>query len=441
MIDYIRNWGINQEKIRGGRITIIGASPLANYLCFYIAGLGLRNIRIIDDALYSGNPNEFLVKKGYKVKSLEEHIKSINDDLYIEAVPLKADKALIGSPDILIDLTNNPGIKNLSQRAFSLNPQIKFYISASSSEDSCSMIVREDKSKLVSKINPLKNFNCLQGNYSSGLMAAIILDEIRKIISPLDSDKVTLGKINYNLECPKRFFLGKNNPCRLDSPKGKILLCGAGGIGTYAALNLTLEGFDIDIFDGDIIEPHNISRQLFYHDFIGKKKAGTLRYKLKKITKKTKILALDNFLTPENIPSVPYDAMICCADNWQARKTLNDYAIESGIPLFNAAVTPFSAKAEAYLPNKNYCLNCRYDLDNLVKRDGRQSCADYYETNVVMTNAFIGAFLAGEVKALLNPDLTTSLKNNFLYQSKPANLSKFIFSSKERRIKKCRCSI
>jgi molybdopterin/thiamine biosynthesis adenylyltransferase len=438
MMDYSRNWALNQEKINSGKVTIIGCEALTNYIGFYMAGLGLRNIRVIDDNISYDEKNEFLLRKsGYKVEVLEDKLLSINDDLNIEAVPLILDEFLIGNPDVLLDLTNNPYSKEKSLEYFYKNEKIKLYISASTSTTKAKAIFKKERSKIskLVKTDFLQEYSDKkQGSFTSGFLSAVILDEIRKIVSPLDGDFQYIGKLNYGLGLKNRFF--EENQMFGINRNQKVLICGAGGIGTYVALNLALENVVIDIYDGDKIESHNIARQLFYHDSVGKYKVDVLQDQLKNITN-AKINVRGRYITEKNLRDLGrYDAIICCADNWEARKILNSYAIYTNMRLINGSVTPFGANSEAYLPGKNRCLDCVYDLNKLIGLKP-QSCAEIQESNVIMNNALIGAFIAGEVLDIQN----TVLDKRFEYKSKKGEKRKFgLIENKIRRDGKCKCA-
>jgi molybdopterin/thiamine biosynthesis adenylyltransferase len=446
MIDYSRNWALNQHMIRQGKVTIVGASALTNYLTFYMAGLGLRNIRIIDNSYVNKERAEFIAgsnKSTLKAKVLEEKLNEINEDLNVEAVPLSFHKSFIGNPDVLLDLTNQPKSKEVCLEEFYRNGNINLFVSASSSKSSGSIIFKKNKTKvgrLLSADNLEEYESLSQGSFSSGLLAAVILDEIRKIVSPLEGDYSLLGRMNYGLSLESRFSQKQNSTECFNEKKFNVLLCGAGGIGTYAALNLALEGVGLDIYDGDIIEDHNVARQLFYYDGIGKNKVDVLKRKLEKIAAGTRISVRPSNITKKTTRLLPkYDTIICCADNWEARQVLNAFALESDTPLINASVTAFSAMAESYVPGKNLCLDCMYDFSKLVGLR-RQGCAELGESNVVMNNAFIGAFAAGEVLALRQSKRTV-LEKKFEYLSKNGSKRRFnVVDKKEKRgSSKCKC--
>jgi len=61
----------------------------------------------------------------------------------------------------------------------------------------------------------------------------------------------------------------------------KVTIVGAGGIGSWAALSLARTGFDVTVFDDDVVEEHNIGGQLFSHQHIGLSKVEALNRVIK----------------------------------------------------------------------------------------------------------------------------------------------------------------
>ncbi|RME55156.1 hypothetical protein D6777_01445 [Candidatus Woesearchaeota archaeon] len=420
MMDYSRNWIFDQEKLRNASLTIIGAGEITNYLLLYAAGLGIGKCRVISD---EHDGKGLLNKKdGYNVLNLEEKLKRINKDLNVEAVPLKIEPYLVDDTDVLIDATNDDQSKILAEKIFD-NSKIKLFASASAGESYATV-------KFATGYSFKQYENDTQGSFPSAIIAAVIMDEVRKVVCPVENEERIEG-VDYGLCVPQRF---KDNSSlgKVWLYKPNVLICGAGGIGTYVALNLALNGVGFDVFDGDKIESHNLNRQLLYYDKVGEYKVNVLKQRLEEISC-CQINAVKKYID-EDVMLRRYDVAICCADNWEARKVMNNYAVWRGVPLINAGVTAYTAYAEAYIPGVNRCLDCRYDLDEL-KLLKPQSCAEVQEANIVMNNALIGSLVAGEV---LSGNLSF-LANKFSYNSK---LGKRRFSSVKntyRRVK-CKCT-
>lgn len=405
MRDYSRQDGVlDQEKLRQARIAIAGNGNLAGYLCAYAAGLGIGNIRIF------GSHGGFLT-----VDKLAE----MNRDVRIDYINHPFDRHFVGSIDVLIDLTNNPQSK-AEARHFSARHLIP-YISASSSGCEGSIEIMPNKSRIEQIMCEPPSFSRYsgkkQGSFTSALLASIALDEARKIISPVDGDELASSLLEYSMHSENRFY-GKVLPKSMHA-KGKALVVGAGGIGTYVALNLAHIGIDMDIYDGDAIEGSNLNRQVFYYGRMGHNKADTLKERLQDIFKCNILSFPRHFTGKDSIGG--YSAVFSCVDNPDARLMLSQMALESEIPLIDSGVTAFSARIEQFIPGKSVCLECRRGKEYDSRKGGTESCATAHSGNIVMSNAFAAAFACAE---FLREENNLADKR-FTYLSKPGSLKRF----------------
>lgn len=444
MINYSRQAVFDQNKLANTKITIVGANALSNYLCLYLSGLGIKNVSLVDSSPYKFETNEFLLKKSknQKVYGLEKKINKINPE--IKFIPINNDLTdyLIGQPDVLLDLTNNPESKNKCKKISKNIKNIKKIISASTSENNGSIrvhnsykgpLILKKKKKTESLILKKDDFslkryqNFSQGNFTSGLMAAIVLDEVRKSVLPLDNEHTLKDKIDFSLYSEKRF----NDNLKFDEETDNlsnlnVLVVGAGGIGTYVCLNLALMGAgNIDLYDGDIIEDHNLNRQIFYYDSIGEQKVDVLARRLNRLNKSCINPHPDYLKDTSDIKK--YDIIFSCLDNWEYRFMLSDYAVKNNIPFVNGSVTTFKAYADFY-----NCLSCKHDTKSLLadeKDQGTSGCANTANSNVVMANAFVGALMASEAKAVAFPRKYKPLHHKeFVYNSQSNDSLRFVVS-------------
>ena len=100
-----------------------------------------------------------------------------------------------------------------------------------------------------------KEFNNSQGNTSSIICSAILTDELRKKIAPIKND-LPLQQLQYS---------GIKETNNLEK---KILQIGAGAIGTFSALLLSLMNADLTIIDFDVIEETNLNRQFLFYNSV-----------------------------------------------------------------------------------------------------------------------------------------------------------------------------
>jgi len=384
-MNYSRQRMFDQSQLLNGHVTVIGQTKISQYLCAYLAAMGIGKISLIGE-------------KGEETKPLQETILELNPDVSITTLQLPFHRAFVNKDSILVDTTNSLESK------FKLK-QFEKYLSASSSTDS--FIISPDF------FHPSESH---QGDYTSAMAAAILVDEIRKQIF----EKENIKPLIYSLGSNPRFNskLEHDNDLTLNSKR--VLIVGAGGIGTYACLNLIPLGAKIDLFDGDKIEDHNLNRQIFYYNAIGENKARVLAKRLKNLTRWFQLKPKNYNLDKRTLYNLPkYDCIFSCVDNWETRKTLSRYALITKTPLINASVTAYTASLEIYVPGSTPCLECRHDFDRLMQTEtAPASCSNIASSNIVSTNAFIGAMMAAEFKALSYPETYPQIYNyEFLYDS------------------------
>ena len=121
--------------------------------------------------------------------------------------------------------------------------------------------------------------------------------------------------------------------------KKRILICGVGGVGSFAAEALARSGIGhIDICDFDTINPSNLNRQLMTNkDNIGKKKVDVLKERLENISN-SKINSIDTYID-ESFELKDYDYVIDCIDSLKSKFSLVKKAHEKNIPIVSCLGT------------------------------------------------------------------------------------------------------
>ncbi|MBU2638710.1 MAG: ThiF family adenylyltransferase [Nanoarchaeota archaeon] len=375
-MDYSKQTAVfDQAVLRNSSIAVIGNSNIASFFLLYAAGLGIGSI-----TLFTGR------EKGFLDPMLAS---MINTDLEIAEINTEFEPDFIGKADIIADFTNSIESKQKT-REYALRHSIT-YMSASSAAAKAGIAVEYPRSRLESMLNslpPITGYEELQGSFTSGLIAAIAMDEARKSLLNLPGDERVSGALSINAKT----IIAKHKPA---------LVIGAGGIGTYLALNLALLGIPIEIYDGDNIEETNLNRQVLYYDAVGKNKALALKQKLESLID-ARIQANGCFFEEKHAANKDYSAIFSCVDSWHARKLISRYALESNIPLVDAGVGAFTARLD--VASNNTCLECRRGKIKLQQKKP-ESCASVAESNIVMCNALIGAVAAGFYsKEFLNPE-------------------------------------
>ena len=135
----------------------------------------------------------------------------------------------------------------------------------------------------------------------------------------------------------------------------KVLICGVGGVGSFAAEGLARSGIgNIDICDYDIIVPSNLNRQLMTtKNNIGKKKVEVLKERLEEISD-TRVNTIDTYID-ETFELKDYDYVIDCIDSIKSKYELIKKAHNKNIPIISCLGTAkrLSSKGLTYTTLEN----------------------------------------------------------------------------------------
>src|SRR4029450_8807760 len=116
----------------------------------------------------------------------------------------------------------------------------------------------------------------------------------------------------------------------------KVLLLGAGGLGSPAALYLPpAGGGPIGIVDMDEVDASNLQRQILHNvDRVGDRKVDSAKKTLTAMNPDVDVVTYDTRLAADNVMDVlqGYDVVIDGADNFPSRYLLNDATVKLGIP-------------------------------------------------------------------------------------------------------------
>ncbi len=124
--------------------------------------------------------------------------------------------------------------------------------------------------------------------------------------------------------------------------QARILLCGVGGVGSWAAETLIRGGIGhLTIVDYDTIKASNLNRQLqALHSTLGKKKVECMQSRLLDIAQEAEIQALNLKLTPDNckelLLSQPWNYVIDAIDERPAKLALLETCVEKQIPVISS---------------------------------------------------------------------------------------------------------
>ncbi len=134
----------------------------------------------------------------------------------------------------------------------------------------------------------------------------------------------------------------------------KVLLLGAGGLGSPAGLYLAAAGVGtIGIVDMDVVDESNLQRQILHStDTIGERKVDSAKKTLTRLNPDINVVTHDVRLDSDNIESViaDYDIVVDGADNFPVRYMLNDASVKLGIPVVHGSIFRFEGQVTVFDP-------------------------------------------------------------------------------------------
>jgi molybdopterin/thiamine biosynthesis adenylyltransferase len=142
----------------------------------------------------------------------------------------------------------------------------------------------------------------------------------------------------------------------------KVLLLGAGGLGSPAALYLAAAGVGtLGIVDMDVVDESNLQRQILHNmDRIGERKVDSAKKTLTAINPDVNVVAYDTRLAADNVMELleQYDIVVDGADNFPSRYLLNDAALKTGVPVVHGSIFRFEGQATVFKPRDGPCYRC-----------------------------------------------------------------------------------
>lgn len=148
--------------------------------------------------------------------------------------------------------------------------------------------------------------------------------------------------------------------------KGKVLVVGAGGLGSPILYYLGAAGVGtLGVVDGDLVDCSNLQRQILHNmERLGQEKALSAKQTIEQLNPNVKVNAYVEKITENNIEKIaaPYDIVVDAVDNFQTRFVLSDYCVKAGKPFVHGGVLAWGGQAMTYLPHQNQaCYRCIYE--------------------------------------------------------------------------------
>ena len=134
----------------------------------------------------------------------------------------------------------------------------------------------------------------------------------------------------------------------------RVLMLGAGGLGSPAALYLAAAGVGtIGIVDMDEVDASNLQRQILHNlDRIGDRKVDSAKKTLTLLNPDVDVVTYDTRLEASNILDIikDYDIIVDGADNFPSRYLLNDASVKLGIPVVHGSIFRFEGMVSVFDP-------------------------------------------------------------------------------------------
>ena len=183
--------------------------------------------------------------------------------------------------------------------------------------------------------------------------------------------------------------------------ESRVLILGAGGLGSPAALYLAAAGVGtLGIVDSDVVEVSNLQRQVLHRSAdTGRPKTDSAREALTALNPEVKVVTFPERLTAANVLRIVsgFEVVVVGGDNFATRYLLNDACVKEGIPLVHGSVYRFEGQATTLLPGAGPCYRCLYPAP--PPPELAPSCAEAGVLGVLP--GLIGLVQANEVLKLL----------------------------------------
>lgn len=158
----------------------------------------------------------------------------------------------------------------------------------------------------------------------------------------------------------------------------KVLVVGAGGLGSCLLLNLASSGIGtIGIVDYDKVEISNLHRQIIHsEEDVGKLKVDSAFEKIKKTNSDIKVITYAEKISTDNIEKIfnEYEIIVDGLDNFKDKFLLNDYAVKMKKILIHAGVVGYEGQIMSIIPGNS--ANLRSIFPDGINDNLNQSCKD-----------------------------------------------------------------
>jgi molybdopterin/thiamine biosynthesis adenylyltransferase/rhodanese-related sulfurtransferase len=144
----------------------------------------------------------------------------------------------------------------------------------------------------------------------------------------------------------------------------RVLLLGAGGLGSPAALYLAAAGVGtLGIVDADVVDLSNLQRQVIHNqERRGQPKVLSAKATIEGLNPDVKVRTFQERLTSENVLRIMegFDMVVDGGDNFPTRYLLNDACVMLGKPNIHGSIFRFEGQVTTFIPRQGPCYRCLY---------------------------------------------------------------------------------
>jgi sulfur-carrier protein adenylyltransferase/sulfurtransferase len=145
----------------------------------------------------------------------------------------------------------------------------------------------------------------------------------------------------------------------------RVLLIGAGGLGSPASLYLAAAGVGrLGIVDDDRVDASNLQRQIAHStDRLGDWKADSAKQTLEALNPDVEVVTYKERLSSENVDRIladGWDVIVDGADNFPTRYLVNDASVFHGIPVVHGSIYRFEGQVTVFKPHEGPCYRCLF---------------------------------------------------------------------------------
>ena len=146
--------------------------------------------------------------------------------------------------------------------------------------------------------------------------------------------------------------------------RSKVLLIGAGGLGSPTALYLAAAGVGtLGLMDGDVVDVSNLQRQILHTTAsVGRPKVESGTETIRALNPDVNVISLPTRIDVDNVMDIikDYDLVVDGSDNFDTRYLVNDACYLAGKTNIHGSIFQFEGMASVFAPNQGPCYRCLY---------------------------------------------------------------------------------